>query len=121
MRVSADLTSRLLGSKKNWDRGGAQTSRLQSFETGMLAGDEKPDRVGPATQSRYASSSFLRRGGETRPGQERRDRGFLFSGTLFADSRNGRSGPTIRTAGATHPPRHQLFRFFFCSCFWRSR
>ena len=30
----------LIGSKKNWDRGAALTSRLQSFETGMLAGDE---------------------------------------------------------------------------------
>jgi len=38
--VSADPTFRLLGSKKNLDRGGALTSRLQSFETGMLASDE---------------------------------------------------------------------------------
>ena len=40
VRVSADPTFRLLGSKKNWDRGAALTSRLQSFETGMLASDE---------------------------------------------------------------------------------
>ena len=40
VRVSADPTFRLIGSKKNWDRGGALTSRLQSFETGILAGDE---------------------------------------------------------------------------------
>jgi hypothetical protein len=40
VRVSADPTFRLLGSKKNWDRGVALTSRRQSFETGMLAGDE---------------------------------------------------------------------------------
>ena len=40
VRVSADPTFRLLGSKKNWDRGAALTSRLQRFETGMLAGDE---------------------------------------------------------------------------------
>jgi len=40
VRLSADPTFRLLGSKKNWDRGAALTSRLQSFETGMLAGDE---------------------------------------------------------------------------------
>jgi hypothetical protein len=37
-RVSADPTFRLIGSNKNWDRGGALTSRLRSFETGMLAG-----------------------------------------------------------------------------------
>ena len=40
VRVSADPTFRLIGSKKNWDRGAALTSRLQSFETAMLAGDE---------------------------------------------------------------------------------
>ena len=39
-RVSADPTFRLIGSKKNWDRGAALTSRLQSFETVMLADDE---------------------------------------------------------------------------------
>ena len=40
VRVSADPTFRLLGSKKNWDHGGALTSRLQSFETGLLASEE---------------------------------------------------------------------------------
>ena len=36
----ADPTFRLIGSKRNWDRGGALTSRLQSFETEMLASEE---------------------------------------------------------------------------------
>ena len=40
VRVSADPTFRLLGTKKNWDRGGAPTSRPQSFETELLACDE---------------------------------------------------------------------------------
>jgi len=40
VRVSADPTFRLIGSKKNWDRGAALTSRLQSFEAGMLASEE---------------------------------------------------------------------------------
>ena len=40
-RVSADPTFRLIGSKKNWDRGAALTSRLQSFESGHLP------RLGP--------------------------------------------------------------------------
>ena len=40
VRVSADPTFRLIGSKRNWDRGGALTSRLQSFETEMLANEE---------------------------------------------------------------------------------
>ena len=39
-RVSADPTFRLIGSKKNWDRGGALTSRLQSFEAELLASEE---------------------------------------------------------------------------------
>ena len=40
VRVSTDPTFPLIGPKKNWDRGGAVTSRLQSFESGMLACDE---------------------------------------------------------------------------------
>jgi hypothetical protein len=40
VRVSADPTFRLIGSKKNWGRDAALTSRLQSFETGMLASEE---------------------------------------------------------------------------------
>ncbi len=36
-RVSADPTFRLIGSEKIWDRGAALTSRLQSFETELLA------------------------------------------------------------------------------------
>ena len=40
VRVSADPTFRLMGSKKNWDRGGALTSRLQSFEAELLASEE---------------------------------------------------------------------------------
>ena len=39
VRVSLDPTFRLLGSKKNRDRGGALTSRLQSFEAGLPAGE----------------------------------------------------------------------------------
>ena len=35
--VSADPTFRLIGSEKIWDRGAALTSRLQSFETELLA------------------------------------------------------------------------------------
>ena len=38
-RVSADPTFRLIGSKKNWDRGGALTSRRQSFEAELLASE----------------------------------------------------------------------------------
>ena len=39
-RLSQDPTFRLIGSEKNWDRGAALTSRLQSFETEMLAEEE---------------------------------------------------------------------------------
>jgi hypothetical protein len=39
-RLSQDPTFRLIGSERIWDRGAAQTSRLQSFETELLAQDE---------------------------------------------------------------------------------
>ncbi len=39
-RLSQDPTSRLIGSEETWDRGAARTSRLQTFETEMLAGEE---------------------------------------------------------------------------------
>jgi len=39
-RLSEDPTFRLIGSEKIWDRGAALTSRLQSFETEMLAREE---------------------------------------------------------------------------------
>jgi hypothetical protein len=39
-RLSQDPTFRLTGSEKMWDRGAALTSRLQTFETEMLAEDE---------------------------------------------------------------------------------
>ena len=38
--LSQDPTFRLIGSEKIWDRGAALTSRLQSFETEMLAEEE---------------------------------------------------------------------------------
>ena len=39
-RVSQDPSFRLIGSEKTWDRGAALTSRLQTFETEMLAEEE---------------------------------------------------------------------------------
>ncbi len=39
-RLGQNLTFRLIGSEKVWDRGVARTSRLQSFETELLAGEE---------------------------------------------------------------------------------
>jgi hypothetical protein len=39
-RLCRDPTFRLIGSKKVWDRGAALTSRLQTFETEMLAEEE---------------------------------------------------------------------------------
>src|SRR5438445_8607272 len=39
-RLSQDPTFRLIGSEKVWDRGAALTSRLQTFETEMLAEEE---------------------------------------------------------------------------------
>jgi hypothetical protein len=39
-RFSPDPAFRLIGSEKTWDRGAALTSRLQTFETEMLAEEE---------------------------------------------------------------------------------
>ena len=39
-RLSHDPTFRLIGSEKIWERGAALTSRLQTFETEMLAEEE---------------------------------------------------------------------------------
>jgi len=39
-RLCHDPTFRLIGSEKIWDRGAALTSRLQTFETGMLAEED---------------------------------------------------------------------------------
>ena len=39
-RLSQDPAFRLIGSEKVWDRGAALTSRLQTFETEMLAEEE---------------------------------------------------------------------------------
>ena len=39
-RLSQDPTFRLIGSERTWERGAALTSRLQTFETEMLAEEE---------------------------------------------------------------------------------
>jgi hypothetical protein len=39
-QLSQDPTFRLIGSEKNWDRGAALPSRLQTFETDLLAEEE---------------------------------------------------------------------------------
>ena len=49
-RLFQDPTFRLIGSEKIWDRGAALTSRLQSFETEMLA--EGANFAGLASLSR---------------------------------------------------------------------
>jgi hypothetical protein len=50
-RLSQDPTFRLIGSEKTWDRGAALTSRLQSFETELLAKPENLAGLGPSTGS----------------------------------------------------------------------
>jgi len=49
-RLSKDPTFRLIRSEEIWDRGAALTSRLQNFETKMLAQDE--NFAGPARLNR---------------------------------------------------------------------
>ena len=49
-RLAHDPTFRLIGSEKIWERGAALTSRLQSFETELLAQEE--NLAGLATMNR---------------------------------------------------------------------
>ena len=49
-RLSQDPTFRLIGSRKIWERGAALTSRLQSFETEVLA--QEANLAGLATLNR---------------------------------------------------------------------
>ena len=44
-RLAQDPAFRLIGSEKTWDRGAALTSRLQTFETEMLAEEENLARI----------------------------------------------------------------------------
>ena len=47
--MSEDPAFRLIGSEKLWDRGAALTSRLQTFETEMLAEEENFAGLGDST------------------------------------------------------------------------
>jgi hypothetical protein len=53
-RLSQDPTFRLIGSEKIWNRGAALTSRLQTFETEMLAEDENFAGLGRLNLRRIA-------------------------------------------------------------------
>ena len=53
-RLAQDPTLRLIGSEKIWERGAALTSRLQSFETEVLARGEKQTKPASETAKRAA-------------------------------------------------------------------
>jgi Transposase DDE domain group 1 len=77
-RLSHDPAFRLIGSEKIWDRGAALTSRLQSFETEMLA--EEENLAGLAQLNRDHPAGRLPTGG---PVQERR--GVVPTGGVHCD------------------------------------
>ena len=56
-RLSRDPTFRLIGSEKVWERGAALTSRLQSFETELLAEGHLTRRLFGAMLGRIATPS----------------------------------------------------------------
>jgi hypothetical protein len=58
-RVSADPTFRLIGSEKIWDRGAALTSRLQSFETELLAEGENLAGLGAINRELIAKAEAM--------------------------------------------------------------
>ena len=58
-RVSQDPTFRLIGSEKTWDRGAALTSRLQSFETELLAEPENLAGLGAINRELIAKAEAM--------------------------------------------------------------
>ena len=58
-RVSADPTFRLIGSEKIWDRGAALTSRLQSFETELLAQEDNLTGLGAISRGLLAKAEAM--------------------------------------------------------------
>jgi hypothetical protein len=58
-RVSADPAFRLIGSEKIWDRGTALTSRLQSFETGLLAQENNLTGLGAISRELIAKAEAM--------------------------------------------------------------
>jgi len=58
-RVSVDPTFRLIGSEKIWDRGAALTSRLQSFETELLAQEDNLAGLGAINRELLAKAEAM--------------------------------------------------------------
>ncbi len=68
-RLSPDPTFRLMGSKRIWDRGAALTSRLQTFETDMLAEDENFAGLGRLNRALVGKSITRQQPGRVRQGK----------------------------------------------------
>jgi hypothetical protein len=64
-RLSQDPTFRLIGSEKVWDRGAALTSRLQTFETEMLAEDENFAGLGRLNRGLIGKAEMMASGYRT--------------------------------------------------------
>src|SRR6202521_955811 len=58
-RLSQDPTFRLIGSEKTWDRGAALPSRLQSFETELLAEPENLAGLGAINRELIAKAEAI--------------------------------------------------------------
>src|SRR3989442_1811450 len=64
-RLSQDPAFRLIGSEKVWDRGAALTSRLQSFETEMLAEEENFAGLAGLNRALIGRAESMDSGGRT--------------------------------------------------------
>ena len=64
-RLSQDPSFRLIGSEKNWDRGAALTSRLQTFETEMLAEEENLAGLGRLNRALIGRAEAMNAGYRT--------------------------------------------------------
>ena len=67
-RLSQDPTFRLIGSEKVWDRGAALTSRLQTFETEMLAEEENFAGLGRLNRALIGKAETMDSGYRDGPG-----------------------------------------------------
>ena len=102
-RLSQDPTFRLIGSEKIWDRGAALTSRLQTFETEMLAEEENFAGLGRLNRALIGKSGSDGFRLPDNPGH-----GF------HRDPRVRRAGSRVLTTGTSSPPV-----FTLCCCSMR--
>jgi hypothetical protein len=105
-RLSQDPTFRLIGSGKNWDRGAALTSRLQTFETEMLAEEENFAGLGRLNRALVGKAEIMDSGYRTVLDMDSTEITWLPDGALAHPLGNSRTFLRIFTSlGSTSPTK----------------